>query len=299
MSIIKPTVGRVVHYYPADGEPLAAIITRVWNDVCINIAYFDGNGAAHSKTSVLLMQDGVLVPDSLAPDGDYAAWMPYQKGQAAKTEAVQREAIDHLLGTRIPILDQISDLCYAIEKCGASPELTDAVTKASALRDPISELVRQALALGIGAGIVGVNESPEREPVASDVIKQQIQAKGLTAPRVTLEDIEASIAAEHYFTAGQALAALNHPVSDGLELLTICVIMLRNGTKIVGINYGAIDPAQHSEERGRKAARDNAIDQIWPLLGYELRSRLNQHATTCTCAPGEGCTRCGTGLSGE
>lgn len=67
--------------------------------------------------------------------------------------------IDQLLNTRIPILDQIYDVCQAIEKCGASPEITDAVTKAGALRDPISKLVDQALKLGIGEGIVSVSYS--------------------------------------------------------------------------------------------------------------------------------------------
>lgn len=73
--------------------------------------------------------------------------------------------IDKLLETRIPILDQIYDLCLAIEKCGASPELTDAVTKAGALRKPISDLVNQAVALGIGEGIVTmhISESPKAE----------------------------------------------------------------------------------------------------------------------------------------
>ena len=74
----------------------------------------------------------------------------------------QRElnsGIDKLLETRIPILDQIHELCLAIENCGASPELTDAVTKAGALRDPISKLVDQALKLGIGKGIVSVSYS--------------------------------------------------------------------------------------------------------------------------------------------
>ncbi len=73
--------------------------------------------------------------------------------------------VNELLDTRIPILNQIYDLCLALEKCGASPELTDAVTKAGALREPISELVNQALALGIGEGIVGVSisESPKAE----------------------------------------------------------------------------------------------------------------------------------------
>ncbi|WP_336022250.1 hypothetical protein [Acinetobacter lwoffii] len=73
--------------------------------------------------------------------------------------------VDKFLDTRIPILDQIYDLCLAIEKCGASPELTDAVTKAGALREPISELVNQALALGIGEGIASVSfsNSPKAE----------------------------------------------------------------------------------------------------------------------------------------
>lgn len=68
-------------------------------------------------------------------------------------------AVDKLLETRIPILEQITDLCHAIEKCGASPELTDAVTKAGALREPISELVRQAIDLGVSTGLVGVSSS--------------------------------------------------------------------------------------------------------------------------------------------
>ncbi len=74
-----------------------------------------------------------------------------------------RDAVGVLMSTRIPILDQISELCWAIEKCGASPELTDAVTKASALRGPISELVKQALALGIDCGGMAAAESGEDE----------------------------------------------------------------------------------------------------------------------------------------
>ena len=67
--------------------------------------------------------------------------------------------IDQLLNTRIPILDQIYDLCQAIEKCGASPELTNAVRLAGELRYPISKLVDQALKLGIEEGIVSVSYS--------------------------------------------------------------------------------------------------------------------------------------------
>jgi len=72
-----------------------------------------------------------------------------------------KTGIDQLLNTRIPILDQIYDVCQAIEKCGASPELTNAVRLAGELRYPISKLVDQALKLGIGEGIVAVSHSDE------------------------------------------------------------------------------------------------------------------------------------------
>lgn len=46
----QPTVGRIVHYFPADGsaldsEPFAAIVTRVWSDECVNLFICDdGSG---------------------------------------------------------------------------------------------------------------------------------------------------------------------------------------------------------------------------------------------------------------
>lgn len=89
--------------------------------------------------------------------------------------------------------------------------------------------------------------------------------------KITPEDVEAAIASEYYFTAAEGLAGLG---PKALEQVTFCVLVLRNGTKISGVNYGSIDPAQHSAEDGRKYARENAIKQIWPLLGYELRTKL-------------------------
>ena len=93
--IIKPTVGRVVWYYPptnsgesgfarhsTPGEPLAAIIARVWNDNCVNLSVFDANGIAHSRTSVTLIHD-----DDSKTDSGHCRWMPFQKGQAAKQDA--------------------------------------------------------------------------------------------------------------------------------------------------------------------------------------------------------------------
>ena len=97
-------------------------------------------------------------------------------------------------------------------------------------------------------------------------------ATSQTAARVTPADIEATIAAEYSFTLDKALAGC--PQVDGLERVTLAVVVLRNGTKLVGVNYGAIDPARHDAEQGRVEARAAAVEQVWPLLGYELRTKL-------------------------
>lgn len=105
-------------------------------------------------------------------------------------------------------------------------------------------------------------------------IEQEIQAKGKTATHITPADIEANFSAEYYFTLDKALTGC--PMVEGLDRVTLSVLVLRNGTKVVGVNYGAIDPARHDPEMGRTEARKAAIEQVWPLMGYELRSKLAQ-----------------------
>ena len=105
------------------------------------------------------------------------------------------------------------------------------------------------------------------------------QTKCMTAPRVTLADVEANIASEHYFTAEQgAFAAFDPPrgsdiVPPELSLLTFCVLVLRNGFMSVGTSACA-SPENFDAELGRKLARAKAIDDVWKVMGYELRSKL-------------------------
>lgn len=118
-----------------------------------------------------------------------------------------------------------------------------------------------------------------------ETIEQEIQAKGLTAPRVTPADIEANIASEHYFTAADGCAGrCNMNVSqDGwvepLRLLTFCVLVLRNGFTVTGESACA-SPENFDAEVGRKIARQNAVQKILPLMGYELRSQLAKPVLT-------------------
>jgi hypothetical protein len=96
--MIKPSNGRVVLFnlsnsippnFASGGQPHAAIIAHVHSDKMVNLAVFDSNGVSHSCTSVDLIQDGDTKPEN----GWYCEWMPYQKGQAAKTEQAEAAAL--------------------------------------------------------------------------------------------------------------------------------------------------------------------------------------------------------------
>ena len=119
-------------------------------------------------------------------------------------------------------------------------------------------------------------------------IEAEIQAKGLNAPRITPADIEANIVGVHYFTAADGYAgALS--ASPGfaalpddqrmikppapLDLLTFCVLELKNGFTVTGESACA-SPENFDAEIGRKIARKNAVEKVWPLMGYELKSKL-------------------------
>lgn len=112
-------------------------------------------------------------------------------------------------------------------------------------------------------------------------IEQEIQAKGLTAPKLTPEDIEAVIVEEHYFTAADPFRqphlleiAGGVPNEEHLRLVTFCVLLLRNGTKVTGVNHGPVSAANFDAAKGREYARANAIEKVWELEGYALRERL-------------------------
>jgi hypothetical protein len=113
-------------------------------------------------------------------------------------------------------------------------------------------------------------------------VEQEIQAKGLTAPRVTPQMIQDSIASEHFFTAAEG--CLGHSVALSTELeadpgnlffLTFCVLQLKNGFIVTGESACA-SPQNFDRELGESIARQNAMQKIWQLEGYLLRQRLHE-----------------------
>ncbi len=93
-AVITPTPGRIVWFHATEhdgiarlnGQPLAAIITGIHNDRLVNLAVFDAYGNAQQRSNVTLAQ-----PDEDRPNHAHASWMPYQIGQAAKTEQLQEQ----------------------------------------------------------------------------------------------------------------------------------------------------------------------------------------------------------------
>lgn len=110
-------------------------------------------------------------------------------------------------------------------------------------------------------------------------IEQEIQAKGLTKPRVTPERIAAVIASEQY-TTGAQMFGISDPTHP-LALLTICGLVLQNGFTVTGESACA-SPENFDAELGRKIARANAVNKIWPLEGYLLKQRLHDAANRYT-----------------
>ena len=95
------------------------------------------------------------------------------------------------------------------------------------------------------------------EPESS--IEEDIQSKNLTAPRITPDGVKDVIAKTEF-----------HVLAD---VLTICVITLRNGFTVTGESACA-SPANFDKEIGERIAHENAIDKIWPLEGYLLKQKL-------------------------
>lgn len=95
------------------------------------------------------------------------------------------------------------------------------------------------------------------------------------APRITLAEIEASIIQKYFVTGYDAATAsdnLGDPV-DELKTLTLCIVVMDNGFTIVG-KAAPASPQNFNAELGRKFAYEDAVRQVWPLMGFALRDKL-------------------------
>ena len=101
--------------------------------------------------------------------------------------------------------------------------------------------------------------------MTESAIEQEIQTKGLNAPRLTPDAIDAAIDGEQYH------------VFEGTTL-TVCCLTLKNGYTVTG-ESAAASPENFDRDIGQKIARQNAREKIWSLEGYLLRQKLHEAAS--------------------
>lgn len=97
-----------------------------------------------------------------------------------------------------------------------------------------------------------------------EAIEQEIQAKGLTAPRVTPQDLDANI---------RHIDIVKYVGPRG-QVLRWAIIETASGFLVPGQPSAAVSPENDDEEIGVKVAVDNARNELWPLMGYALKERL-------------------------
>lgn len=95
-------------------------------------------------------------------------------------------------------------------------------------------------------------------------VEEAIQAKGLTAPRVTFESLNDKITKEAYYRF------------PGTQFMT-CLLTLENGFNVLG-EAACASPENYNEEIGRSIAKRNAVDKLWALEGYLLKEKLHTGA---------------------
>lgn len=105
----------------------------------------------------------------------------------------------------------------------------------------------------------------------------QSKAVQKTPNRVSLDSMLDKIAGEYFTTLADAFSGNREepavPLLPGMETMTVCVLVMRNGFIVIGKSAPA-DPANYDEALGRKFAREDAIRQLWPLEGYALREKI-------------------------
>lgn len=104
--------------------------------------------------------------------------------------------------------------------------------------------------------------------MSSEAIEQEIQAKGLNAPRVSLDDLSANIVHTEI---------VKHVAPSG-QILRWAVLTTRNGFAVSGKPSASASSENDDAQTGEKRAIENARNELWPLMGYELRSKLAAQA---------------------
>ena len=96
--------------------------------------------------------------------------------------------------------------------------------------------------------------------MSEETIENEIQEKGLIAPRLTPDDIDAKIKGKTF---------TNLPSGK----CVVCEITLQNGFTVRG-EAACVSPKNFDQEIGNKIAFKNAREKVWQLEGYLLQEQF-------------------------
>ena len=97
-------------------------------------------------------------------------------------------------------------------------------------------------------------------------LEQEIQDKGLTAPRVTLEALRARI---------KHTEIVKHITPAG-GVLRWAVLTMQNGFSVTGEPSAAVSAENDNAEIGERLAIENATNRVWAFEGYLLKEQLSK-----------------------
>ena len=95
-------------------------------------------------------------------------------------------------------------------------------------------------------------------------LETQIQDKGLTAPRISLADIEVNITDTEI---------VKH-VSKSGQILRWAILTTVSGFAVVGKPSVALSAENDCADIGEALAIEYSTNELWPLMAYELKQRL-------------------------
>ncbi|MEI1691276.1 Gp49 family protein [Acinetobacter nosocomialis] len=109
-------------------------------------------------------------------------------------------------------------------------------------------------------------------------LEQEIQKKGLNAPRITPDQLNAKIKHVFYHNPLSNVdpkQAMDEKTYQTLRCLTFCTIVLENGFSVTG-ESACVAPENFDPFIGQEVAYKNAREKIWQLEGYLLKEKLYQ-----------------------
>lgn len=151
VSII-PSIGRIVHFVMPDGQHRPAIIVHVWHhpaeaatpESLVNLQVFpDGTNDMERhelhvptmlwRTSIAQQPEGMLAGTWHAPE---------RAPMTAELESLQVRMVSLPFDELAALKEEALQVCYKVEACGASTEITAASAAASNLHQKLQALVR-------------------------------------------------------------------------------------------------------------------------------------------------------------